>query len=328
MPCRVAVVGTGSAGMRHVRVLSQIATVHPVVVPRRSERAQELEAAGLTVARDIRQAAEMGAKFCIVATDTGRHVEDGLAALECGLDVLVEKPLAPDARQGRVLNDRATKVSRKLFVGCVLRFSDSLNQFRKLLNRIGRLHSVRVECQSYLPEWRPQRPYRDFYSARAEEGGVLRDLIHEIDYAAWLFGWPVAVEARIRNLGRLGIAAEEIADLIWEGEGGVVVSLTLDYLSRPAKRSMTAMGECGTIEWDGIERTVKLALAGTPCEVVHSSQTSDGIFLDQANAFINAAQNSRDFRLATGDEGVRALAVCDAARRASASRREESVEYP
>ena len=154
--------------MRHLRVLGQIPEVHPVAVPRRTERARELVAAGLTVARDIGQAAEAGAKFCIVATDTGRHVEDALAALGCGLDVLVEKPLAPDAKQARVLNDRASQASRNLFVGCAMRFSESLNQFRNLLTRIGRRHSVRVECQSYLPYWRPQRPYRDSYSARAD----------------------------------------------------------------------------------------------------------------------------------------------------------------
>lgn len=324
----VAVMGTGSVGMRHLRALTKIPGVRPIAVPSREERSQEMEKAGFVVARDIGVATEMGAELCIVATDTGRHVEDALVALEYGLDVLVEKPLAPDAKQARVLNDRASQASRKLFVGCVMRFSESLNQFRKLLARIGRFHSVRIECQSYLPDWRPQRPYRDSYSARQVEGGVLLDLVHEVDYAGWLFGWPVAAQARIRNLGRLGIAADEIADLMWEGREGVVVSLTLDYLSRPPRRSMKAMGELGTLEWDGIEDTVKLALAGSPCEVLRFAQSRDETFLDQANAFINAVKGPRDSRLATGDEGVKALAVCDAARRASASRQEEAVEYP
>ena len=323
----VAVMGTGSAGMRHLWVLQKIPEVRPIAVPRRGERCRELEEVGFVVGRNIKHAAEMGAKFCIVASDTGRHMEDALVALECGLDVLVEKPLAPDAQQARVLSHRVKETNRKLFVGCVMRFSESLNQFRNLLSRVGRLHSVRIECQSYLPDWRPQRPYRDSYSARAEDGGVLRDLIHEVDYAGWLFGWPVAVQATIRNLGRLGIAADEITDLMWEGREGVVVSLTLDYLSRPPRRSMKAMGEWGTLEWDGIEGTVKLALAGGSSEVLRSSQTRDETFLDQANAFINVAKGPRDSRLATGDEGVKALAVCDAARMASASRREETVEY-
>ncbi len=38
-------------------------------------------------------------------------------------------------------------------------------------------------AQSWLPDWRPDRDYRESYSARLDEGGVLRDLVHEIDYA-------------------------------------------------------------------------------------------------------------------------------------------------
>src|SRR3990172_5446443 len=250
--------GTGSVGMRHLRALTKILAVCPIAVPRREERSQEMEKAGFVVARDIGLAVEMGAKFCIVATDTGRHVEDSIAALECGLDVLVEKPLAPDAKQARVLNDRASQASRKLFVGCVMRFSESLNQFRKLLARIGQLHSVRVECQSYLPDWRPQRPYRDSYSARQVEGGVLLDLVHEVDYAGWLFGWPNAVQARLSNLGRLNIGNCEMAELSWQTPKGCLVSIALDYLTRPPHRSMRAFGEKGNIAWDWYSGKVEL----------------------------------------------------------------------
>ena len=111
---------------------------------------------------------------------------------------------------------------------------------RDLLPQIGAVHAVRVECQSYLPDWRPGSDYRESYSARADEGGVLRDLIHEIDYATWLFGWPVAVTARYGNTGRLGIAAEEWAELAWEAPADVEVSMRLDYLTRPPRRVMRA----------------------------------------------------------------------------------------
>ena len=222
---------------------------------------------------------------------------------------------------------RAKETGRILFVGCVMRFSDSLGRFPALLGKIGRIHSVRIECQSYLPDWRPNRHYLDCYSARADEGGVLRDLIHEIDYAGWIFGWPVALQANVKNLGRLGIEADEIAKLMWEGKGGVLVSLTLDYLTRPPRRCMTAMGEHGTLEWDGIEGTVALALAGAPLEVVRSSQTRQEAFLAQAAAFIGTQNGVCDPRLATGEEGVNALAICDAGRRASENRCEEVVIY-
>ena len=50
--------------------------------------------------------------------------------------------------------------------------------------------SAHVSCQSWLPDWRPGRDYRESYSARADEGGALRDLVPELDYATALLGRP------------------------------------------------------------------------------------------------------------------------------------------
>lgn len=322
----IAVLGTGSIGARHLRGLSRLAGVRPIAVPLRSGRRGELRAEGYAVAADLADAVRMGAQRCVIATDTGRHVQDALAALGHGLDVLVEKPLATTAQEAVRLRDRAQATGRRIFVGCVLRFSGSLSAFRAGLDQIGRVHGVQIVCQSYLPDWRPSRPYRRSYSARANEGGVLRDLIHEIDYAGWLFGWPQAVEARLRNSGRLKIEEEEIAQLNWDTPDGASVSVRLDYLTRPPRRRLSAFGEQGTIEWDGITNTVTLALsASTGAVQTHVAQDTDEMFALQARAFLNAGNGVRDVRLATGEEGVRALAVCDAARRASASRREECV---
>jgi len=323
----VAVIGTGSIGMRHLEVLRQIVGVRTVAIPWRQERIHDLKKAGYAVVERLEDAVCWGATLGIVATDTGRHVDDGLAAVENGLDVLVEKPMSTTAPEARRLWRAADAAGRKIFVGCVLRFSESLNTFRTLLGSIGPLHSVRIECQSYLPDWRPARSYKDCYSARAGEGGVLRDLIHEIDYAGWLYGWPVALQARVRNLGRLGIASEETAELMWEALEGCLVSVSLDYLSRPFRRRMSASGTLGTLEWDGIEGTVTLAFSECPAQVIRSIQTRDEMFGSQAHAFISSSEEIGDPRLATAKDGIKALAICDAARRASTSGREERVDY-
>lgn len=314
--------------MRHLAALRQLAGVAPIAVPQRPARVSHFIANGQMAVRDLREAVERGAVLGIISTDTGRHVEDGLEALERGCDLLVEKPLSVNAREADRLRTRAVQLNRKLFVGCTLRFSESLNTFRSRLQDIGSVHSVRVECQSYLPDWRPARPYQDSYAARRREGGVLLDLIHEIDYTTWLFGWPDRVQARLRNLGRLGIVEEETADLVWETPTGAVVSMSLDYLTRPSRRSLRASGEHGTIEWDGIAGTVSVTLAPTAPTLIHSSQTREDMFQWQAQAFLDACRaHGADSRLAAAQDGVRALAVCDAARLASAHRREEPVDY-
>jgi len=327
-PLYVAVVGSGSIGKQHLDALRQVPGVHPVAVPARPERISQLVDAGYATAKDLYETARLGATCCIVATDPGRHVQDALSAVELGLDVLVEKPLAADAQSAQWLCREAEAMDRQLFIGYLLRFSESLNVFRRLLGKIGRLHSVRIECHSYLPDWRRSRSYRESYSARASEGGVLRDLSHEIDYAGWLFGWPAALQAKTRNFGRLGIVAEEAALLAWESPDGCLVSVGLDYLTRPTRRGIVAAGEQGTIEWDGVEGTVTLAPTSRPVQVARSRQTYAEMLLAQDRAFLETSWETRDPRLACGVDGVNTLAVCDAARLAGETRREEKVNYP
>ncbi len=157
----IGVLGTGSIGIRHLDVLAALGGVKPIAISRRQTRRAELAQAGRVVAATLDEAVRLGVTSCIVATETGRHCEDAVAALERGLDVLVEKPMAVDAAQASALAQRAQALSRKLFVGCTLRFSESLGLFKQQLPQIGRLHTVRIECQSYLPQWRPGRRYQE-----------------------------------------------------------------------------------------------------------------------------------------------------------------------
>lgn len=299
---KVAVVGTGSIGTRHLHVLRSLEGVDPIAIPKRPERREALEAEGFRTAASLGDAAQMGAGFAVIASDTREHVADAAAALDLKMQVLVEKPLAVDAASAKTL--------RGGFVGCMLRFSESLETFRALLPEIGLAYSVQIECQSYLPDWRPSRDYRESYSARPGEGGVLRDLIHEIDYAGWIFGWPEKVQTRLDNFGILNIDVEERAELWWKTEAGVCVSLCLDYLSRVPRRRMTAFGKEGVLEWNAIGKSVLLEKPGKEPRKIVSNQAYDDLFRRQAKAFLEKDHGT----LATLEEGICALEICDAAR--------------
>ncbi len=291
--------------MRHVKAFSAAADV--VAIPAREERRGELEAQGLRTAGSLK---ESGAAAAVIATDTGRHGADARTALELGMDVLIEKPLALDAAQARRVADAARKGRRRAFVACILRFSESLGRARELLPRLGRLSSVRIECRSYLPDWRPQRDYRQSYSARADEGGVLRDLIHELDYALWLFGPAVSPEGRCSNSGTLGIESEDAAELNWRTRDRAEVSVGLDYLGKPPLRRLVVQGESGTLTWDGVAQTTTLG-----ADRFESRQTVEDRFAAQAAAFLAALDGKNDERLCDLEAGVAALELCDLARR-------------
>ena len=313
--------------MRHLQTFQRLGNVKVVAVPTRAERLTELRDAGYQVCRNLQEARAEGASLLVIATDTKRHLSDLKDAWQSGFHVMVEKPLCPSLIDLSDYFEGEAFSKRRVIIGNVLRFMESLNQFRAWLPRLGSIHSVRIECLSYLPDWRPDRPYQSSYSARADEGGVLRDLVHEIDYAGWLFGWPTSLKAHLRNLGRLGIASEEAADLYWQTCSRTSVSIGLDYLTRPARRTMRASGEFGSLEWNAIEKKVRFEPASGMPEEQISTQTRDEMFLAQSRAVLESCRGIDDERLAFFTEGANAVSICDAARLSSASRREEPIVY-
>lgn len=312
----VLVRGTGSIGLRHLRVLRDRVGARAVALPTRPERAAELSALGFDVAADFGAAPGDGPLRTVVATDTSRHVSDAREALQRG-DVLVEKPLSADRTGLAELAHAASELGHSVHVAFCLRFDAGLRAFRTRLPEIGGVHAVRIECQSFLPSWRPGSDYRASYSARAAEGGVLRDLAHELDYAVWLFGRPTAVFCALANSGRLGIESEEAADLFWRAPSGASVSIRLDYLSPVARRRMRATGPLGELEWDAVAGEVTLRRAGAEPEREQHRVERDDMYVRQAEAFLRAADGGDADGLATLDEGAFVVALSDAARESS-----------
>jgi len=320
---QIAVLGTGSIGMRHLRILSVLPDLDVYAVPTRLERLDELRAEGFKVAFQLDEIPNQDG--VVVATNTGRHLSDAELALHSGAYVLVEKPLAPSTLGVRSLLELASAQKRGVFVGCCLRFKKCLLAFREYLVDIGSVYAVEISCRSYLPDWRPGRDYRSGYAADPQEGGVLRDLIHEVDYALWLFGTTKSVSGRLTNSGRLGIPTEDLATLMWTSEQGVQVCIQLDYLARNPVRQMTAFGAYGQVSVDLINQMVVIKKPGEEPKTMDLKVPHDEMYTDQAKAFLRAIEGKDPGQLASGMEGLTALAICDAARRSSQNRGAEEV---
>src|SRR5437870_249550 len=102
----IAVIGSGSAGMRHIEAL-KLEGLTAIAVPRRSERLKVLEDTGYKFAADLDGAIRAGARGCIVSTETRDHLKDAIHALERDLDVLVEKPMASGSVDAHAMNSAA-----------------------------------------------------------------------------------------------------------------------------------------------------------------------------------------------------------------------------
>jgi predicted dehydrogenase len=330
MSVNAVVRGTGSIGLRHARVLAQ----HGIDVrlwPVTDRPSPAREQTGLPVLDDASgPAALAAADLVVVAKDTGRHVPDAVQALDAGAGrVLVEKPAAPTAADLEPLLSHPPRA--QAWVAAPLRAHHGLQHAIEAAAALGPGRSVRVECQSWLPSWRPERDYRSSYSARADEGGVLRDLVHELDYAIWAFGRPRSVSAALVSGADsvLGIEADEAADLLWVTDDGTAVSTRLDYVSRPGRRRLTVSGSRGRVTWDALTATVLVEDESGGCQecAFPGDLDRDVVMARQSSAVLGTplVDGHLADAPATLDEAWTTVMVCDLARASAASGRQEEL---
>ena len=321
---KLLVLGTGSIGTRHLRVLGGLAGVKVVAAPLRPERRAQLAAEGIdAVAPEAISGLSLDG--AVVATDTGRHSSDAASLLE-RCPVLVEKPLAPTVEAGAGVIAASERTGRALRVACCMRFDPGLGWVRERLERLGRLHAADAECQSWLFDWRPGRNPLTSYAARPGEGGVLLDLIHEIDYCSWLLGPVRRVFGHLENRGLLGMQSEveESARLLLD-HGALVSTLRLSFAARPASRRLRIWGDEGLLEWDFLARAACLRdRAGRELDRFGWS-APEPMYRAQAEAWLASLAERDAGPLATGDDGLAAVAVCDAARASHRAGRWESI---
>jgi predicted dehydrogenase len=324
----VVVRGAGSIGRRHAGVFRQVGADVSLWPVRERGPGPDASGHGLdaeTGARllgDASGPAALRDAFVVIATDTSRHVTDTLEALDAGAGtVLVEKPVAPTARDARVLEEHPRRAA--VWVAAPLRAHAAFRHVRRLVGRLQQGGSAHVWSQSWLPDWRPDRDYRESYSARVDEGGVLRDLVHEIDYATVLFGSPVLLGASVATEGPLDIDAEQASTLLWRA-GRFDVTTRLDYITRPPTRGLVVRSPDGVVEWDVMRARVRHTAAdGEVTEQVFDHDLDRDIVMStQARAALDLRPTApADERLARGApatlaDGVAAVRLCDSARAA------------
>jgi predicted dehydrogenase len=118
--------------------------------------------------------------------------------------------------------------------------------------------SVQIYVGQYLPDWRPQQDYRKSYSvSRAQGGGVLRDLSHELDYINWLFGPWQSISALGGHYSSLSGDSDDVFCLLLKMERCPVVSLQMNYLDRYGRREIIINTEEHTFHLDLVKQEFK-----------------------------------------------------------------------
>ncbi len=316
---RVAVIGQGSIGRRHAAILIELG--HEAVVYDPSPAARPPH--GVSVARSAHECLR-GAGAAVVASPSSEHAADARAAIELGVPVLVEKPLALDYARAVELDCLARERGVMLSVAMSLREHAGVRTLAALMaeDAVGRVLRASAWCGSWLPGWHPDSDYRHSYSARAElGGGVLLDVaVHELDYLMWLIGPVRSVSALAHRVSALETDVEDVALIAIELASGAIAEVHVDYFDRSYTRGCRIVGSRGTLHWswEGQELTHHDADgASSRLEVPSDAAPS---YRRQLERFLTAALDGAPAPVPAA-EACRVLAVLDAARASSRSAR-------
>ena len=328
---RVLIVGLGSIGQRHLRLLRERLPAAQIMALRHGS-CESLPNGIDACTTSLEEAVAFAPDIAVIASPATFHYETALALAQAGTHLLVEKPLAVNAVEGKALAEAAAAAGVVLQVGYNLRFLDSLRQFRTALKngRIGRVVSIRAEVGQYLPDCRPGHDWRDTVSARAElGGGVLLELSHELDFLRWIFGEVGAVRGWMGRQGALDLDVEDTVHTLLEfvaptprDAKGVppVASVSLDFIRRDTVRQCVAIGEDGTLKWDAISSEIRLTMPGGKVEVLYDALPDrDASYIAQLDAFLEAIPTGSGEGIAKAADGVAVLQITDAIRMSHAA---------
>jgi predicted dehydrogenase len=331
---RVLIVGSGSIGLRHLQILRDLLPSATIKFLRHATTSTEIPSSdGHYVS--LEDALKFNPEIAVIANPAPYHLDIAKALFEAGANVLVEKPLAESNDGVSELIDLVGSRKNILTVGYNLRYSPSLVKFRELLteNKIGKVVSVRCEAGQFLPSWRPNTRYQETVSAKSNlGGGVLLELSHEIDYLMWIFGQIDWVRATLSKQSDLEIDVEDTAHLVLgfvsdNFKSQNIGTLNLDFVRHDMKRECTAIGETGSLHWNGIMGTVEYTNSGAlePATLYSHVPNRNETYLAEWRNFLACIENGQPARV-TVQEASNVLDVIAAIRKSAKTGIQTSVE--
>jgi predicted dehydrogenase len=300
-------------GRNHLRHLS---TREGCILSAVADPAADLvdDAVARTGADGYHDAEEMMAKAdleaVVIAAPTTAHAPLARAAIERGLPVLVEKPLAATVDEGIDLVAAARARSVPLQVGHVERFNPAVLELGRLLAKgwAGPLYSITSRRAGPFP-------------SRIRDVGVTIDLAtHDADILSWVAGErPTRVYAETAQ--RLHATNEDLLFGLLHFPSGATGMLDVNWLTPAKRRQLSVVGELGMFELDYLTQRLTFTSAdiGSPTIIDGYATTFEGnvVVVEVTNreplaaeldAFLSVSR-SGGRPVVDGEDGLWALAI-------------------
>lgn len=255
---RFALTGCGRIAANHFGALEQLPADTELIAVCDTDPVALEKAIARTGARGYRSHAEMllvsDPDVVVIATPSGLHSEQAIAAAAAGRHVMTEKPMATRWRDGVEMVRACDQAGVRLFVVKQNRCNDTLQLLKQSIEqgRFGRIYSAAINVF-----WTRPQEYYDSAKWRGtwefDGGAFMNQASHYIDLLDWLVGPVESVMAYTGTLARnIQVEDSGVATIRWRSGALGTVNVTMLTFPKNLEGSITLLGEKGTVRIGGV----------------------------------------------------------------------------
>jgi predicted dehydrogenase len=252
----IAIIGCGRIAQRHAEHISRLTSLK-AVCDTNEERLKELSSkfnCNAYIAIDDLLKNEKDLDLVSVCSPNGLHAEHSIAALNAGINVLCEKPMAISVGDCERMILSANEAGKQLIVVKQNRFNAPVAELKKVIDegRLGKIINVQLNCF-----WNRNDKYYNSseWKGRKElDGGTLfTQFSHFIDLLYWMVGDVEKAYAITENYMHPNIEFEDTGVIALKFSNGAVGSInyTVNSFQKNMEGSITVFGEKGTVKVGG-----------------------------------------------------------------------------
>ena len=267
---RVGLIGLGSMGRNHQRVLGGLPGVRLAAVADPDADARTAATAGSDArgfAEPMAMLSDADLDAVVIASPTTSHMQLTLGALDLGIAVLVEKPLAATlAEADRIVAAASVVGAPPVQVGHIERFNPAVIELERLLKAGWLSKVIAISSQRVGP-----------FPARTRDVGVTVDLAtHDVDILCAIAGErPARVSAEAARNSHA--EHEDLLFGLMSFPSGIVARLDVDGLTPATRRRLTVLGEEGVFELDYLAQRLTFARATNTMRSSPDRRPCDGV---------------------------------------------------
>jgi len=321
-------IGLGSAGQRHLRIISKLLknrkkqiycyrnTKRNLLIDDNLKTKKVKSVENYYKIKNLSKKLINNLNFDIVyiTNPIYKHITYALKFAKKGSNLFLEKPVSHNLNNINSLKKIILKKKITVCVGYQLRFHPGIELVKNVLenNDLGTLISADFHFGEFLPNMHKYEDYSLTHMAQKKQGGgAVLCLSHEVDLVRYLLGEPTIIKSKIQKKSRLKINVEDTLTATLKTKSNAKIRLNINFLDNPTKHFIKLKFKRGDLFWNYIDNYLEYAnkILKKKKKIHFSKFKRNDMFTKQAKNFLNSIYKKENLKTNI-DEGIKTLRLC------------------